>query len=91
MERQVREELNSITYTYVDTKLSKEEMLGYIIDILNDDDIVSNGLVLIAPLNNDASWSGQVTELPAAPERDVFVETYKDAQNDLIKRTELGI
>lgn len=79
MERQVREELNSIMYTYVDTKLSKEEMLGYIIDILNDDDIVSNGLILIAPANNEASWPGQVTELPTAPERDVFVETYKDA------------
>ena len=78
MERQVKENLNCITYTYSDTKLSKEEMLGYIIDILNDDDITANGLLLVAPSGND-SWAGAVTELPVIPARDVFVESYKDA------------
>ena len=32
MERLTREAMNCITYIYTDTKLSKEEMLGYIID-----------------------------------------------------------
>lgn len=78
MERQVKETSNCITYTYADTKLSKEEMLGYIIDIMNDDDITANGLVLVAPEDND-SWDGTLTEIPSTPDRDDFVENYKDA------------
>ena len=79
MERLTREAMNCITYTYTDTKLSKEEMLGYIIDILNDDDITANGILLTAPSDNERDWNGSVTELPFIPEKELFVETYKDA------------
>lgn len=79
MERLTREAMNCVTYTYTDTKLSKEEMLGYIIDILNDDDITPNGILLTAPSDNTHDWSGAVTELPIIPQKEAFVETYKDA------------
>ena len=79
MERLIREAMNCVTYTYTDTKLSKEEMLGYIIDILNDDDITPNGILLTAPSDNTHDWSGAVTELPIIPQKEAFVETYKDA------------
>lgn len=78
MERQTKENLNCITYTYTDTKLSKAEMLGYIIDIMNDDNIKANGLVLVSPDTND-TWTGNIMELPSIPDRDTFVETYQDA------------
>ena len=79
MKRVEREDRNSITYTYTDTNLSKEEMLGYIVDILADDDITANGVIIVAPQNNDTDWPGDVIEIPGVPERDSFVEAYKDA------------
>ena len=59
--------------------LSKEEMLGYIVDILADDDITANGVIIVAPQNSDTDWPGDVIEIPGVPERDSFVEAYKDA------------
>ena len=79
MERIERIDPHSVTYTYTDTKLSKEEMLGYIVDILNDDDITANGIIMIAPADNSKDWAGVVTELPVVPDRETFVETYKDS------------
>ena len=79
MKRVEREDRNSITYTYTDTNLSKEEMLGYIVDILADDDITANGVIIVAPQNSDTDWPGDVIEIPGVPERDSFVEAYKDA------------
>ena len=79
MKRVEREDRNSITYTYTDTNLSKEEMLGYIVDILADDDISANGVIIVAPQSSDNDWPGDVIEIPGVPERDSFVEAYKDA------------
>ena len=79
MKRVEREDRNSITYTYTDTNLSKEEMLGYIVDILADDDITANGVIIVAPQNSDTDWPGDVIEIPGVPERDSFVEAYKEA------------
>ena len=79
MERIERIDPHSVTYTYTDTKLSQKEMLGYIIDILDDDDIKANGIILIAPADNEKDWAGVVTELPAIPERDVFVDMYGES------------
>ena len=79
MNRIERNDPNSVTYTYTDTGINKEEMLGYIIDILKDDDVSANGIIMIAPADNDKDWAGVVTELPYIPDRDEFVETYKDA------------
>jgi len=70
---------HSVTYTYSETNLSQKEMLGYIIDILNDDDVLANGLILIAPFDNEKDWAGIVTELPTVPDKDVFVETYGES------------
>ncbi|MBQ9327469.1 MAG: hypothetical protein IJ225_02905 [Solobacterium sp.] len=79
MKRLEREDKNSIAYTYTETNLTKEEMLGYIIDILNDDDITPNGILLVAPFDNETDWPGNVFEIPAVPKKEDFVETYKDA------------
>ncbi len=79
MERIEQEKKGCVTYTYTNTGLSKEEMLGYIIDILTDDDITANGVILIAPQDSESDWPGNVTELPIVPARDEFVATYKDA------------
>ena len=79
MERIVQEARNCITYTYTQTNLSKEEMLGYIVDILADDDIRANGVIIVAPQNSASDWPGDVIEIPGIPERDAFVETYKEA------------
>jgi len=79
MERIERIDRESVTYTYTDTQLSQEEMLGYIVDILTDDDVQANGIILIAPFDNEKDWAGVVTELPVIPEKSTFVEAYKDA------------
>ena len=79
MNRIERKGPNSVTYTYADTNLSKEEMLGYFIDILKDDDITANGLIMIAPTDSDRDWPGAVTEIPEVPDRAEFVEQYKES------------
>ena len=79
MKRVEREDRNSVTYTYTETNLSKEEMLGYIVDILADDDITANGVIIVAPQSSDKDWPGDVIEIPGVPERESFVEAYKDA------------
>jgi hypothetical protein len=79
MKRIKQEDRNSITYIYTETNLSKEEMLGYIIDILGNDDIQSNGIIIVVPQSNHYESPGDVIEIPAVPNRDYFVETYKDA------------
>ncbi len=79
MKRLERIDKNCITYTYTETNLSKEEMLGYIVDILADDDITANGVIIVAPQNGKSDWPGDVIEIPGVPEREVFVESFKDA------------
>ena len=79
MKRVEREDRNSVTYTYTETNLSKEEMLGYFVDILADDDITANGIIIVAPQSSDKDWPGDVIEIPGVPERESFVEAYKDA------------
>ncbi|MBQ1439901.1 MAG: hypothetical protein IIZ10_09435 [Solobacterium sp.] len=78
MKRLERIDKNCITYTYTETNLSKEEMLGYIVDILADDDIVANGVIIVAPQGKN-DWPGDVIEIPGVPERETFVESFKDA------------
>ena len=53
-------------------------MLGYIVDILADDDIVANGVIIVAPQGKN-DWPGDVIEIPGVPEREAFVESFKDA------------
>ncbi len=76
MERTVKADLNAVTYTYPVANLSKEEMLGYICDIVEDNDITGHGVILTSPAGNE-EWSGLPVELPELPPKEVFVETYK--------------
>ena len=65
------------TYTYNVRDLSKEEMLAYVCDILNDDDISGHGLILTQP-TEETNWPGVVKEIPYNPEGRAFAEEYKD-------------
>ncbi len=77
MNRTDKQGLNAVTYTYEVTSLSKVEMLGYICDILADDDITSHGVILTSPAGAYEEWSGLPIELPEMPLKEVFVESYR--------------
>ena len=66
---------NAITYIYRVASLDKKEMLGYIRDILIDDDITSHGFI-ITEAKPDSKWTGLPIEVPSVPIRQVFLETY---------------
>ncbi len=77
MERTEKKGLNSITYTYPVADLSKEDMLGYIWDILADDDVTQHGVILTSPAGSQEEWSGLPFEIPDIPIKEVFVESYR--------------
>lgn len=77
MTRSVEKEPHSITYTYNVKDLSKEEMLGYVADILHAKDITGHGVILTEPLENE-DWPGVTKALPFVPASDIFAERLKD-------------
>ena len=76
MYRTEQEALNSITYTYHISGLTKERMLEHIYTILEDDDIRNHGVIITEPTPSE-EWSGMPIELPELPVREVFEEMYK--------------
>ena len=76
MYQKEEKQLNATTYTYQVASLNQAEMLGYIVDILEDDDITSHG-VIITEAHPDHTWTGIPLELPSLPVKEVFVKTYE--------------
>ena len=77
MTRSVTTDNFCTTYTYNVKDILKKEMLGFICDILNDDDIQGHGLILTQPLEND-DWPGVTKEIPFNPTAKAFSEVYEN-------------
>lgn len=77
MYQKEEKQLNATAYTYQVASLDKGEMLGYIVDILEDDDISSHGIIVTEATPNRA-WTGIPLELPVLPAKEIFVDTYKN-------------
>lgn len=77
MERVMKQSRKCTTFTYDVIDLTKEQMLEYVCDILNDDDITGHGLILTQP-TEETDWPGFVKEIPLNPEGKEFAEEYKD-------------
>ncbi len=76
MYREEKEALNSVTYTYYVSTISKRDMLDHIVTILEDDDIKSHGIIVTEP-TPDEEWSGLPLEMPELPVREVFLDKYE--------------
>lgn len=70
---------NATTFTYHVASLDKKEMLGFIMDILQDDDITSHGFIVTED-KPSKEWTGLPLEVPSLPVREVFLETYSKLQ-----------
>ncbi len=79
MERVMKQSRKCTTFTYDVIDLTKEQMLEYVCDILNDDDITGHGLILTQP-TEETDWPGFVKEIPFNPEGKEFAEEYKDVK-----------
>ena len=77
MERVMKQSRKCTTFTYDVIDLTKEQMLEYVCDILNDDDITGHGLILTQP-TEETDWPGFVKEIPFNPEGKEFAKEYKD-------------
>lgn len=77
MTRSIEKDTRCITYSYNVKDLSKEEMLGYIADILHAENITGHGVILTQPLEND-DWPGMTKQLPFIPDADKFAARLKD-------------
>jgi hypothetical protein len=62
-------------YVYETAPFSQAEMLGYVWDILNDDDVTGHGIILTCP-GEHGRWSGNPITVPLLPGRDEFTEMY---------------
>ena len=77
MTRSIEKDTHCITYSYSVKDLTKEEMLGYIADILHADRITGHGVILTEPVEHD-DWPGMVKQLPFVPEAEQFAARLKD-------------
>lgn len=75
MFREEKIDQKALTYTYHVASLDKKEMLGYLVDILEDDDITSHGVIVTNP-NKETDWDGLPIEIPVLPERETFLQQY---------------
>ena len=66
---------NSIMYVYQVASLDKKKMLGFIRDILIDNDITDHGFI-ITEAKPDKEWTGIPLEVPSVPIRQIFIDTY---------------
>lgn len=75
--RKKEESATATTYNYEISDISKTEMLGYICDVLNGNNVVNHGCVITQPSQSE-EWSGVPMQLPVMPDKTEFVPSYKD-------------
>lgn len=68
---------SAVEYVYEIQMFTKEEMLGFVWDILNDDDVKSHGVILTCP-GTHGPWSGNPIAIPVLPGRQDFIDAYRD-------------
>lgn len=63
-------------FVYEIHMFSKAEMLGFVWDILHDDDVESHGVILTCP-GAFGPWSGNPIAIPVLPDRQTFINAYR--------------
>lgn len=63
-------------FVYEIHMFSKAEMLGFVWDILHDDDVESHGVILTCP-GASGPWSGNPIAIPVLPDRQTFINAYR--------------